>query len=135
MSNWLITIKEPYVRRIIEGTKLYEIRTKVPNSLKHGDTIFVVQSASLGKIVFSFDVAGIYRENPAYIWAAHWRFLGVKLLDFQSYVRDRRYVYMIKIQNVRKFNNCPNIHEISMKKAPQWFTKINDSQASFFEEY
>lgn len=135
MANWLITIKEPYLHRIVDGTKLYEIRTRVPSSLKRGDTIFVVQSGSSGKIVISFDVAGIYRYTPSFIWAAYWRGLGIKLLDYQSYTRDRRYVYMIEVQNVRKFDNCPNICDISMKRAPQWFTRINNSQAVFFKEF
>ena len=135
MSNWLITIKEPYVRRIKEGTKLYEIRTRLPNSLKPGDTIFVVRSASRGEVVLSFSVAGIYRESPSYAWSAHWRVLGITLSDFLTYTRDRRFVNLIEIQNVRKMDNCPNIRDISMKRAPQWFTKINDSQATFFKEF
>ena len=124
MARWLLTIKPEFLHKIANGTKVYEIRTRVPPTLRPSDTIFCVESGADGKVLLSFVVTTISRYSPQMAWAKYWRYFGIDLIKYQAYTEGKRYVNLIGIQQVRLMRASANIHEIGMKRAPQWFSLL-----------
>lgn len=124
MARWLLAIKPEYICKIANGTKGYELRTRVPSTLQPGDTIFCVESGSDGRVVLSFVITTISRYSPQMAWAKYWRYFGIDLIKYQEYTEGKRYINLIGIQQVRIMKASANIHEIGIKRTPQWFSLL-----------
>lgn len=126
MAEWMITVRQPYVRMLVDGEKTMEIRTRVPKTLRIGDTIYVVEADSLGKIVGAFLVKSIMQYSVYYLCYAKTSEHKVPAEKIVSYAGNRRFLYGITLEKVNSKILTTNITVFGKKKAPQWFTRIYD---------
>lgn len=122
--QWAITIKHPFVEKIVSGVKAYEIRTRIPCDLKAGDKVFVVQAASGGKIVLSFTVRSIVEGNPERLWECFNKDLGVVANEFFLYTRYREIVYLIEMESIERLSPPWTLEDLGLSWVPQWFTSV-----------
>lgn len=121
--DWIITIKEEYIYKILNGIKKYEVRTRIPKELEVGDRIFVCKPKMSGKIVARFDVSGVYKYGKFGAWELKSWYLGIKKEEYFKYVHDKSVVYLIGIENARSIEKPLFVKDFGMEKAPQWFAK------------
>lgn len=122
--DWIITIKEKYIKKILNGTKLYEVRTKIPKELRMDDRIFVCEPKTSGKVVAMFEVSGIYSYAKFGAWGLHRFWMGIEEKEYFKYVQNKSIVHLIKVKNVKSIEKPHYITEFGLKKAPQWFAKV-----------
>lgn len=122
----MITVRQPYVRMLVSGEKTMEIRTRVPNSLRIGDTIYIVEADSFGRIVGTFLVEKIMRYSIFSLIARNAEEHKVPAEKIVSYAGYRSHLYGITLKKVNSENFPTNISVFGKIKAPQWFTKICD---------
>lgn len=122
--SWAMTLKPMYVEAIRGGFKRYEVRTKIPRELYPGDRIFVVRSASGGKVVFCIVVDKIYRFTPIKAWSLFSYAYGISQEEYDKYTRGRFRVYLIKFGKIEEMPEGMTIRDLGLKIAPQWFQRI-----------
>jgi len=123
-GKWAITIRPPFIEKIVSGVKAYEIRTRVPRNLDVGDDVYVVQAASGGKVVLVFNVRDIFVGTPERMWELYKRDLGVSEGEFNLYTANRESVYLIKMEYVRRLVPSWTLEDLQLLRAPQWFTRV-----------
>lgn len=126
MAKWMITVRQPYVRLLVNGEKTMEIRTRVPNSLNIGDTIYIVEADSFGRIVGAFLVEKIMRYSIFSLIVRKAEEHKVPAEKIVSYAGYRSHLYGITLEKVNSKNFPTNISVFGKKKAPKWFAKLSD---------
>lgn len=122
--DWIITIKEEYIEKILNGNKRYEVRTRIPKELNIDDRILVCKPKTQGKIVAMFEVSCVYRLGRTSAWKLKKWFLGMSEKEYFEYVFPKDIVYLIKIKNAKSIEKPLYVKELGVKKVPQWFAKV-----------
>lgn len=124
VKDWVITLKPQYVEAFRNGSKKYEIRTRVPNDLRPSDRLFVVQSASGGKIVLCLVVDAILYSTPTNAWGRFNRALGISKEAFDEYTKGRKEIVLLRISNIEEMPEDMTFYDLGLGKAPLWFQRI-----------
>lgn len=123
-KDWAITLKPQYITAIKNGSKKYEIRTKIPNDLRRLDTLFIVKSASGGKVVASIEIDAVLFLSPADAWGRFNHALGISKDAFDEYTKDREEIILIRLGDLEEMPEDMTIDDLGLKKAPQWFAHV-----------
>lgn len=125
MNSFVITIRRPYTDHIVEHTKKFEIRTRIPKNLAKGDKIYVTEAGTQGDIYFSFIVGNIIRIQPSNAWPKFGQnLLGVSFKEFYEYTKNYPYIYLIEITQIELICAGFNISDMSIKRPPMWFARV-----------
>lgn len=122
----MITVRQPYVRMLVSGEKTMEIRTRVPSSLWIGDTIYIIEAGTFGRIAGAFIVKKKMRYSVFFLCNWKEKEHKVPAEKIVSYAGNRTHLYGITLEKVNSKILPSNISVFGKKKAPQWFTKISD---------
>lgn len=123
-KNWAITLKPQLITAIKNGSKKYEIRTRKPNDLRPLDTLFIVQSASGGKVVGSVKVEAIFSFRTEYAWRCFNSALDISKEAFDEYAKGKEEIVLIRIGKFEEVPEKMTIDDLGLKKAPQWFARV-----------
>lgn len=122
--EWIVTIKKEYVDKIINGTKLYEVRKKVPSELRPNDVVYICEGKSGGKVVAKFKVEAISKYGKFGAWIMKSRYLGIKKEDYYKYLHGQPCVLLIRIKCLVEIKDELNVTMLGVKRAPQWFARV-----------
>lgn len=118
----LMSIKTEYANKILNGTKLYELRKK---PLKDEiDTVIIYSSGKVKKVVGEFTIDNIIKDSPENIWNLGESVLGISKKEFFEYYKNSKYAYAIKIKNIKKYDSFRELNDFGINKAPQSFCYI-----------
>ena len=85
MTDWCISLHPQHWRAIVDGTKRYELRRRVP-SIKSGDRIHVYVSRPVRTVAGSFIVGRIVRATSRDLWSLCQRYVPTtSRADFDAY--------------------------------------------------
>lgn len=118
----LMAIKTEYADKILNGTKLYELRKKPFN--ENVDTIIIYSSGKVKKVVGEFKIDKIIKDSPDNIWNLGEEVLGIDKKSFYEYFKHSEYAYAIKIKDVIKYDTPKDLKDFGINKAPQSFCYI-----------
>lgn len=120
----LMSIKSEYADKILNGTKIYELRKKpLKNEI---DTIVIYSSGKVKKIVGEFKIDFIIKDIPENIWNLGETVLGISKDKFFEYYKNSEYAYAIKIKQIKKYEAPKKLSDFGIKKAPQSFCYIKE---------
>lgn len=118
----LMSIKTEYANKILNGTKLYELRKK---PLKDEiDTVIIYSSGKVKKVVGEFKIDKIIKDSPDNIWNLGEEVLGIDKKSFYEYFKHSEYAYAIKIKDIIKYDTPKDLKDFGINKAPQSFCYI-----------
>lgn len=123
-KKWAISLKPEYVEAFKNGSKKYEIRTKIPIDLRPQDKLFVVQSGSGGRVVLSLTVDKILSLSPENSWRRYNDELGITKKAFEKYTKGRKTVILLHVGLVIVMPSFITCKDLGIKKAPLWFEQI-----------
>jgi len=126
MSDWMITVRPPFSRWLVEGIKTMEIRTRIPNELDINDYVYVVEAASGGKVIGRFIVKKIIIAHPRFIAKPYYEQHRVPYEMFVNYVGKREEICAIGLELSCVLNSMATVKDYGLSRAPKWFTKISD---------
>lgn len=118
--NILISIKPKYAAQIYNGSKLYEIRKRIPKHLSLWDNIFFYESGT-GLITGSAKVASIISGTPARLYSQYQSLLGIEYDAYKKYVGNAINVYYIGLDDAKRFGFPLTLQDFHLKRAPQSF--------------
>lgn len=125
-NKWVISLKPRYIKAFKEGTKQFEIRTRVPNALQPGDVLYVAESGSGGQVKLWLRVERRLFTEKTMAWLFYHNKLGVSLEEYCSYTEGRGMVYFLKISEVGVMPEGVSVNEFGLGRPPTWFAKVKE---------
>ena len=120
----LMSIKTEYADKILNGTKLYELRKKPLRD--EVDTVIIYSSGKVKKVIGEFKIDKIIKDSPDNIWNLGEEVLGIDKKSFYEYFKHSEYAYAIKIKDVIKYDIPKDLKDFGINKAPQSFCYIKE---------
>lgn len=118
----LMSIKPKFVKQILAGTKLFELRKR--NFKLEVKTVIIYESSPTKKIVGEFIIDKIIRDTPQKIYLDYSEKLGISKKEYFEYFRNINVAYAIKIKKVIKYEKELTLSDFNVKKAPQSYQYI-----------
>jgi predicted transcriptional regulator len=102
----LLSIHTPYVNRIRDGSKHYELRGYDP-VVKPGNWCIVYETKPTQHISTVFQATGYWCLGVNTAWERYGDVLGIGFDDYFAYFRDKPFAYGIEIGSVVTFDPIP----------------------------
>lgn len=102
----LFSIKPPYAKLILEGSKTIELRTKIPK-LQKGDVLVFYESSPVKMITFTAEVDIVIIAKPEILWNQYHASLGLSKQSYDSYFKNRELAYGIILQKASAIQPTP----------------------------
>ena len=119
----LISIKPKFVKKIFEGTKIFELRRKI--FLKKINTVIIYESSpTKKKIVGEFIIDRIISDTPNKIYQKYNKYLGIDKENYFEYFKNTNIAYAIKIKKVIKYEKELTLADFNLERAPQSYQYI-----------
>lgn len=125
MSTILLSIKPEYSNKILDGTKKFEYRRRLP---KQKVTKIIIYSTSpIMQIVGDVDVVEVLNGQPLELYRRTKGYRGINAEKYLEYFKNSSIAYAYKLGDVRKFEPPKTLKNYGMEKAPQSFSYIKES--------
>lgn len=124
MSRILLSINPEYVSRILDGSKKYEFRRRLPQ--KEVKKIIIYSTAPEMKVVGEVDVLEILSSKKSPLWEKTKRYAGISRKKCREYFEGVDIAYAYKLGKVVKFDPPRLLSDYNIQTAPQSFVYIED---------
>lgn len=120
MADVLLSIKPLYANRILDGSKRFEFRKRMP--ALDVDRVIIYASAPTCRIVGEFKVVRRHAGTPAELWDRATGHAGIDRLRFFEYFAGRTAAYAFEVGEVKKYRRpiAPRDHQPGFR-GPQSF--------------
>jgi predicted transcriptional regulator len=102
---FVFSIRPEYVTKILDGTKVWEFRTRRP-SLRDDEMILIYETAPCSMIVGTARVPNIEMGEVGFMWR-HLLNKGVDRKDYDSYFKGRAFAVAIHLTDVKRISPRP----------------------------
>jgi predicted transcriptional regulator len=96
-----ISIKEEYVKQILDGKKHIELRKSRP-SVRSGDHIIIYCTSPVKAIVGTALVKEVISHSPSQMWRLHSKKLGIRRKDYLTYYNNTDKAIGIVLSDVQR---------------------------------
>lgn len=119
----LITLPEKYIRAILKGYKIYEMRKSFPKELTYMDRVYVVEKGS-NMVRLSFKCKTFYRLLVKEV-DDYWlnKNVNITTAELKIYAGKRQSLYFWLIEG-KKVESL-TIQQLNVRKNPQSYIYIN----------
>ena len=97
----LLSIRPEFAEAIFNGDKHYEFRRVLFR--EDVDEILVYATMPVARVIGSFRIEDIYEDAPKVVWAKTKEAAGVTKQKFDSYFKDRKRAFAIKVSDPIRF--------------------------------
>lgn len=125
MKKILLSIKPCFVEKILNGSKKFEYRKRIPKDASISQ-VLIYSSHPVRKVVAEFTIDGYLTDSPDKIWGKTHRNGGIDYVTFNNYYRNKSIGYAYRIKNVKAFSKGKSLFEYGLKCAPQDFCYVED---------
>jgi len=121
----IMSFKPQYADRILNGTKKFEFRKRIPKRIDEIDKVFIYSAFPIQMVIGHFTVKEVHKMNPLELWLHTWKQAGIEINDFQQYFQDKEFGYAIEVDEVTIYQKPLLFKEIDPTgKVPQSFKYI-----------
>lgn len=127
--NLLLSIHPEHVDKILSGEKSWEYRKSIFQKDKDDiDRVYIYSTSSVKRIVASFEIGRILKNEPEEIWNKTKKESGTNKKDFIDYFDGHKIGYGIEITDLKELEEPVNPYEeIEDFHAPQSYMYVNKS--------
>ena len=122
-KNIVIAINPEYVKKIINGTKKYEYRTRVAK--QDVNKLIIYETAPVKKIVAEVEIVEILVMKPNDLWNKTKESSGITKKFFDKYFKNKKIAYAYHLGNVKVYDEPKELIEFGLKSAPQSYVYVN----------
>ncbi len=132
----LLSIKQVYCDLILNGTKRFEFRKRLPKGLKSGDEVAIYCTRPVSKVVAYFRIADVIRTTRESLWQRTRLAAGIDYVTFMRYFSATQQASAIKIGKLYVLNMPLSLVRLRGKSTPpQSFLYLTDSQSKNVRKY
>lgn len=118
----LMSINPKYAKKIVDGTKKYEYRTRFARQKISSIIIYV--TAPMKKIIAEVEVLEILKLQPEDLWDKTKEFSGISKEFYNEYFKGRRVAYAYKLGKVKIYEQQKSLTDFGIEYPPQSFIYI-----------
>lgn len=118
----ILSIHPEFVKKIIDGTKKYEYRRRIPK--KDITKIYIYETCPTKKIIGEVRVAEIIKEEPSNLWKLTKQQSGIKKKFFDEYFKGLSIAYAYKIDDLLIYDKPRDLSDYGLKQAPQSYAYV-----------
>ena len=118
----VMSIKPKFVEKILNGTKIFELRKKIFK--KEVERVIIYESSPTKKIVGEFIIDKIISDIPQKIYLDYGESLGISKNEYFKYFKNVDIAYAIKIKKVIKYEKELTLADFNLERAPQSYQYI-----------
>lgn len=124
MSDIILSVREPYISSILDGSKMIEIRTQPILRLDRGDMVFLAKPGTGGQIVGSAICTATQLITPTYAWEHYKQFMKIDKVAFDQYTAYHDTIFLIWLTMPCKWKIPENCSDYGLKRIPQSYCYI-----------
>lgn len=118
---WVITVREPYVSKILAGKKTIEIRTKIPRMVRRGDTLLIIQTGTNGRVRVKCEIENIVKMTPRRLYEYYKDAIQVDEPKYNEYFKGCIEACGMKLTKVEELPRETYRWDFGLAYSPQWF--------------
>lgn len=118
----ILSINPEFSRSILDGTKQFEYRTRVPKS--DVSSIIIYETLPVKRIVAEAKVVKVICLAPDDLWAKTKDKSGITKKFFESYFKGRKLAYAYALGDVKVYEEPKELKEFGLRFAPQSFAYV-----------
>ena len=118
----VMSIKPKFVEKILNGTKIFELRKKIFK--KEVERVIIYESSPTKKIVGEFIIDRVVSDTPNKIYQKYNKYLGIDEVNYFEYFKNINIAYAIKIKKVIKYEKELTLADFNLERAPQSYQYI-----------
>jgi predicted transcriptional regulator len=122
MRAILLSIKPQYVKGILDGTKKYEYRKRLPKEVS--PVILIYCSSPVKKIVAQVEVISTICELPSIMWKLTNRKAGICKDKYEKYFYGCEKAYAYELGSIYKFDFPKDLSYYNVIFPPQSFMYV-----------
>jgi len=123
MSEIILAIKPEYVTQILNGTKRFEFRTRIPS--KQVSNIYIYCTRPVMAVVGEAEVKSIISQDPETLWKTTHAYAGISKEGFLKYFSGHQIAYAYELGRVIAYKKNKPLSEYGIKIAPESFVYVD----------
>ena len=123
MSSIVIAIRPEFVKKIANGLKKYEFRTKIAKY--DVEKIIIYETSPTKKIVGEATVLQTLQMTPKELWKITKNESGITKKFYDGYFKNRTIAYAYKLGEIKIYDKPFDLSDFGLKNAPQSFVYID----------
>lgn len=124
MSDIILSVREPYISSILDGSKIIEIRTQPILRLDRGDKVFLAKPGTGGQIVGSAICTATQLITPTNAWENFKQFMKIDKVAFDQYTGDRETIFLIWVTMPCRFKHSIHCSLFGLRRIPQSYCYV-----------
>ena len=126
----LLSIKKVYCDLILNGTKRFEFRKRLPNGLQKGDEVAIYCTRPGSRVVAYFKIADVIHATRRSLWRQTRLAAGINFETFMRYFGAAKQANAIRIGEVHVLNAPLSLVRLRNNRSPpQSFLYLTESQS------
>lgn len=124
MSDIILSVREPFISSILDGSKMIEIRTQPILRLDRGDKVYLAKPGTGGQIIGSAICTATTLCTPTYAWEHYKQFMKIDKVAFDQYTADRDIIFLIWLTMPCIFRKPIPCDLFGLKRIPQSYCYV-----------
>ena len=124
MSDIILSVREPYISNILDGSKIIEIRTQPILRLDRGDKVWLAKPGTGGLIIGSAICTATTLSTPTYAWEHYNQFMKIDKVNYDKYTAYHDIIFLIWLTMPCRFKHPLPCDLFGLKRIPQSYCYI-----------
>ena len=124
MSTILLSVKPQYAHRLVDGSKKYEYRKRLPQC--NVSRIIIYSSFPEQKIIGEIEIIGTLSMKKSPLWEKTKSGAGISREVFRSYFKGCSMAHAYVVGKAVRYDNPLELSFYSIVQAPQSFVYVKD---------
>ena len=124
MSDIILSVREPNISNILDGSKIIEVRKQPILRLERGDKVYLAKPATGGQIVGSAICTATTLSTPNYAWEHYNQFMKIDELAFAQYTSGHNVIFLIWLTMPCKLKRPIPCDLFGLKRIPQSYCYV-----------
>lgn len=124
MSNIILSVREPYISNILDGSKMIEIRTQPILRLDRGDKVYLAKPGTGGQIIGSAICTATQLVTPTYAWVHYAQFMKIDKTAYAQYTAGHDTIFLIWLTMPCRLKHPIPCNIFGLKRIPQSYCYV-----------
>lgn len=124
MSDIILSVREPYLSNILNGSNIIWVRTKPILKFERGDVVYFAEPGTHGNVVGNAICTATQIATPKFAWEHYKHMMGMTFDDFNQYTQNHDTIFLIWLTLPCLWDKPRHISEYGFKRIPQSYCYV-----------
>lgn len=124
MSDIILSVREPFISDILDGSTVIEIRTQPILRLDRGDKVYLAKPGTGGHIIGSVICTSTQLVTPTYAWEHYKQFMKIDKVNYDKYTAYHETIFLIWTTMPCRFKHSVHCSLFGLRRIPQSYCYV-----------